>query len=219
MVGLSYIPNLGDDNSLQYYDEQFIKIRQQTRPEDFYSFKNRMALMKCMKQLNLNVYPTAVSSWQMQHHKLILEIGIGRKERFVNTSTFVLSFFKATTTRYVGIDAEKRDWLTNITINSEVELALSKDVFDEWKWDIDLLHIDGSHSVNGILTDWQFAEFVKPYGIIIIHDTKAHPGPIELVKAIDRNIYTVHKMFLDDPKDFGMAIIYKKENDYDSVCS
>ncbi|MHA1949598.1 MAG: class I SAM-dependent methyltransferase [Candidatus Thorarchaeota archaeon] len=209
--GLSYVPDLGEQNSLQYYDELWINIAQQTRPEDYFSFKNRTVLLKCMQALNLHI-PTDT-------YKFILEIGIGRKERLVNTSTFTFLGYKALTTRYFGIDAKPRDYIRDITTNVEVELALSKDVFKKWAWDIDLLHIDGGHSLKDTLADWQFSKFVKPYGIIVIHDIKAHPGPIELVKAIDRDIYTVHDLFKDDPKDFGMAVVYKKENDYDSVCS
>ena len=122
------------------------------------------------------------------------------------------------------IDGQDRNYIRKFLIPNVIILRENTEkVFKTEPWledmPIELLHIDGSHSVNGILIDWQFAEFVVDTGIIVIHDIKAHPGPIELVKAIDRDIYTVHELFLDDPKDFGMAVVYKKENKYDRVCS
>jgi hypothetical protein len=211
MDGLSYVPDLGEQNSLQYYDELWINIAQQTRPEDYFSFKNRTVLANCMKALDLDK-PTDA-------HKLILEIGIGRKDRLVNTSTFTLLGLKADSTRYIGIDAERKDYWKDFKPNIEIQLALAENALKDWEWDIHLLHIDGGHSVNAILMDWQFAQFVVPYGIIIIHDTKAHPGPIELVKAIDRNEYRVREYFENDPKDFGMAVVYRRGNNYDPFYS
>jgi hypothetical protein len=208
MVGLSYIPEY-ENMEQEKYDYLFGEIARQIEKHDYYSFKNRMLLVKCMQELNLDKLTTA--------HRLILEIGVGRKERLVNTSTFTLLGYKAVTTKYYGIDKSDRIFWKQNFKNIEILQAKSEDVFPTWDWDIDLLHIDGSHSVNGVLTDWQFTLFVKPYGIIVLHDIKAHPGPNLLVDAIDRDIYTVHKLFLNDPKDFGMAVVYKKENDYGRI--
>ena len=42
----------------------------------------------------------------------------------------------------------------------------------DWHRPIDLLFIDGDHSYEGVKNDWKrFVRFVKPFGIVIFHDT------------------------------------------------
>lgn len=218
MVGLSYIPEQ-EDMAQPYYPDIFSEIASKTEPIDYYSFKNRTTLLKCLSQLNL-IFDKDYSAKEYYPYT-ILEIGIGREDRFLNTSTSVLAGFKHFNIRYIGIDNANRAYVEKLGIPNIVLLEeLSENALKtlrNWGVEVELLHIDGGHSVNNILVDWEFSEFVKDTGIIVLHDIKAHPGPKLLVDAIDRDIYTVHKMFLDDPKDFGMAVVYKKENDYSEI--
>jgi hypothetical protein len=206
--GLSYVPNF-TDNSQEYVPELFDDIAVKIAPKDYFSARNSYLLFACIDLLKLNT----------ERSGTILEIGIGKKERYKFTSTATILNTKHSAVRYVGIDAENREWLLGRKDNIFLYHNLSANVFEKInkKKYIDLLHIDGSHSVNGVLIDWQFSQLVKDDGIILLHDIKAHPGPKLLVDAIDKNIYTVDKWFLDDPKDFGMAVVYKKENDYGKI--
>ena len=217
--GLSYIPEY-DDMEQEKDDYLFLQIASQIEKRDYYSFKNRTILLKCLSQLDL-IYDKGYSAKESYPYT-ILEIGIGREDRFLNTSTSVLAGIKNWNVRYTGIDKEDRSYLRTLIPNVVLIQDSSENALEtlkDWGVEMDLLHIDGSHSVNNVLIDWEFTEFVKDTGIIVLHDIKCHPGPRLLVDAIDRDIYTVHKMFLDDPKDFGMAVVYKKENEYDAVCS
>ena len=218
MEGLSYIPD-SEDNDLEFYPDLFNEITSKIAPNDYFSAINSYLLFECIELLKLNT-----------EKGIILEIGIGKKKRYKFTSTATILNTKHKSTRYVGIDAENREWLLGKTDNIVLYEDISENVLKKFnnvsnayppmqKKRYDLLHIDGNHSVNGVLIDWQFSQFVKNTGIILLHDIKTHPGPKLLVDAIDRNIYTVHKMFLHKPKDFGMAVVYKKENKYDSIRS
>ena len=187
-----------------------------------------MLLANCLIRLGLHQPVYLPSGYAYGYSPAnILEIGIGQFPRLVNTSTFILTSFKHGTVRYIGIDKNSRSWVNEFHYGYDVLVykETSENILKKWREDatptpeIDLLFIDGDHSVNGVLIDWEFTRFVKNSGIIVLHDIKAHPGPKLLVDAIDRDYYTVHKMFLDDPKDFGMAVVYKKENEYDKMVS
>jgi hypothetical protein len=203
--GLSYIPSF-TDNDQEYVPELFDDIASKITPNEYFSARNSYLLFDCIEILELNTEKSGT----------IMEIGIGQKKRYKFTSTATILNTKGDAVIYVGIDAENREWLLGKKPNIFLYQNLSTNVFEKInkKKYVDLLHIDGSHSVNGILIDWQFSQLVKDTGMILLHDIKAHPGPRLLVDAIDRDIYTVHKLFLDNPLDFGMAVIYKKENDY-----
>jgi len=43
---------------------------------------------------------------------------------------------------------------------------------------IDFLFIDGWHSVNQRLADWRYVERLSPGGVVVMHDTNVHPGPV-----------------------------------------
>ncbi len=84
MVGLSYIPEY-EDMDEEYYDTEFIKIAQQTTPENYFSFKNRNLLFNCLVGLELHKYLVPPSGYVPELWKrYILEIGIGKKRRFLN---------------------------------------------------------------------------------------------------------------------------------------
>lgn len=54
----------------------------------------------------------------------------------------------------------------------------------EWKkpdvyCDIDILHIDGDHSLEGVTRDYEnWAKFVRPGGAILFHDVEAFPESV-----------------------------------------
>ena len=73
---------------------------------------------------------------------------------------------------------------------------------------LDILFIDGWHSVNTAVNDWRYADLLSPHGIVIMHDTNHHPGPVALCEAIDPKLFEVTKHCLDT--DYGIAVIRRR---------
>ena len=73
---------------------------------------------------------------------------------------------------------------------------------------IDILFIDGDHSINKVFAEYEFyLSYMKDDGIIVLHDTTMHPGPLLLMEAIDTNVFKT-KTFC--PDDYGIGVIYLK---------
>lgn len=72
-----------------------------------------------------------------------------------------------------------------------------------------LLLIDGDHSVNGALNDWLYVDLVEPGGVVLIHDTNSHPGPVALVAAVDGDVFDIEEP-LKGLRDYGVAILRRK---------
>jgi predicted O-methyltransferase YrrM len=53
----------------------------------------------------------------------------------------------------------------------------SYDAVREWNRPIDLLFIDGDHSLAGVKRDWRdWGRFVVPGGVVLFHDARLFPG-------------------------------------------
>jgi hypothetical protein len=50
--------------------------------------------------------------------------------------------------------------------------STSEEAARDWQRPIDLIFIDGDHSCTGVKRDWElFAPHVRPFGIVVFHDT------------------------------------------------
>lgn len=114
--------------------------------------------------------------------------------------------------RYLGVDVADRGAVTRLDPRAHFLQASSFDQaavrgrLAELGMDgLDLLLIDGCHSVAACLNDWRYAELVKVGGLVLIHDTNSHPGPIALVAAVDRDAFAVSEP-LAGAADYGLAI-------------
>ena len=74
---------------------------------------------------------------------------------------------------------------------------------------IDLLFIDGWHSVNQCLADWRYTERLSPKGIVVMHDTNEHPGPFVVFEAIDETIFDKRK-YCTEGADWGIATFIRR---------
>jgi len=75
---------------------------------------------------------------------------------------------------------------------------------------VDLLHIDGDHDYPQARRDWdQYRGFVRPGGLVVLHDVANHPGPRRLLAEIERE-YAVRR-FTTPAKGFrqglGIAVV------------
>jgi hypothetical protein len=149
--------------------------------------------------------------------KCIVEIGVHRNT-YEQSSTSVFLNNKLDSTIYIGVDTSNKSFLDNpaknvYTIecssshyhkiyNKMAELAVK---------DIDFLFIDGWHSVNQVYKDWHYVSRVSKYGIIGMHDTNYHPGPVEILAAVDTDIFRIDK-YCEVDNDWGISFIRKKND-------
>lgn len=146
--------------------------------------------------------------------KIFVEIGISRKRTFKNSSTHMLFDFKPAECLYIGIDLnvegleEYKTYQPNVSIIGADSRDVSPYGLIAAHEPVDLLMIDGDHSILGFLSDWRFSDLVKVGGYIVVHDTNDHPGPFFFFDAIDENFYEKRRYFRSD-SDNGIAVFRK----------
>jgi hypothetical protein len=147
---------------------------------------------------------------------VIVEIGVNRNE-YNKTSTSIFLDNKRDTDIYIGIDivdkSELNDNEKNIFTIQDYSQNINS-IFAKFKelnvTKIDILMIDGHHSINQVYFEWEnYTKLLANNGIVICHDTNAHPGPYFLIKSIDTNQYDVYK-YLSDVVDWGISVAIKK---------
>lgn len=183
-------------------DEDWSIITKRCDPEDgIFSALNRAELKK-------HIHP-----WM----KLIVEIGVSF-HGYEKSSTKVLIDNKADDCLYVGIDTGDREFVRengkNIEIIRNTSLAVEdnlKTIFSHGNEYIDLLLIDGWHSVTNVRGEWDYAQYVRPNGgVIAIHDTNYHPGPCALMKSIDPYCFKEILNPCEVENDYGFSILIRK---------
>lgn len=145
--------------------------------------------------------------------KAVLEIGIGRNAE--QSFAYVLFNSKKKDTTYIGLDIEDRSFLndsekniyTIVADSSDYEQNVSK--FKELGVEkFDFIFIDGWHSINQVLRDWEYANLLADGGIVGFHDTSCHPGPNSFINALDPEKWSVEKNMC--PNDWGIGFAWKK---------
>lgn len=198
IFGLTYIPDLGSK-----------KANNRDTPSNLtdrvildFSTGNREVLLKEFLKIKDKV-------------KTILEIGVARIKNGASMSTVSTGVFieeKNANTYYVGVDIEDRSFVqgpnvfTLKTSSSQTEKILDFINDKTGSKVIDVLFIDGWHSVEQILNDWKFAKYVSKGGLVFVHDTNRHPGPVELIKAVDRDVFSVKK-YCESEDDWGLTVL------------
>lgn len=162
---------------------------------------------------------TTPKSLEMVRHVLkylprnILEIGVCNNG--AESFTHVLLERKSPTGKYLGVDLKDKSFLNDpkkgiftIQANSHDQVAVRSYMKEIGMDELDVLFIDGWHSVNTIINDWSYTDLLTEVGVVFIHDTNSHPGPSVLLHSIDPAQYVVQKYFEDDD-DFGLTCIYR----------
>lgn len=141
--------------------------------------------------------------------KCIVEIGVDR-DRDGNTITKHILQHKLNDTIYLGVDVNDKSRLNDPNRNVHTICVDSKDrqaVMDKLTElgieSIDLLFIDGDHSINGVVNDWQYVERVSLHGIVLMHDIEGNPGPMCVFDAIDPELF--EKQMLCMEGDYGLG--------------
>jgi len=151
----------------------------------------------------------------MDHCRCIVEIGVCRTKYPLSSSSILIEN-KSDFGYYLGIDIENRSFLDNINkkiytfrMNS-IEKFKFFNIMDSLNIrEIDFLFIDGVHSINMVLNDWEYTERLSPHGIIGFHDTNVHPGPYFVFDALDEKMYKKEKYFEDLNDDWGISFATK----------
>jgi hypothetical protein len=145
----------------------------------------------------------------------VLEIGVNRFSDVSSTRTILNR--KPNHCIYIGVDIDDKSDLDSVdecvyTIKSSsenmhlVEELLRK--FDVEKFD--LIHIDGWHSVNGVINDWKYVKYLSDWGTVLLHDTSVFPGPFVVYDAVDENLFDKTKYFEFDYSDWGISVCRRK---------
>jgi len=126
----------------------------------------------------------------------VLEIGINVYQKPLLSTTRAILDNKQDSCVYLGIDVNDKSRIDNSGKNihtmikdSNLRNEIRQRMLQLGMSTIDLLMIDGDHSIKTTINDWCFSEFLSPFGVVIIHDTNVHSGPRSLFDAIDETSF------------------------------
>ena len=132
---------------------------------------------------------------------VIVEIGVARitkSQTYEQTSTSVFLKNKKESAIYLGIDKENKTFLSKLgsnvfTLQSRSEsFDVVRNKLESLKiTQLDFLFIDGWHSINQVISELWYIDFMKPGGIIGFHDTNYHTGPSKVIENLKPEIFEV----------------------------
>ncbi len=152
----------------------------------------------------------AIVKENLQGKNAILEIGVHRNGD--RSFTEAIHRCKAPCAFYLGVDINDKSHLDDpknhiftIQCNSYDQVKVRKRLNDLGIWTLDMLIIDGWHSVTMTVNDWKYADLVRRSGVVLLHDTNYHPGPRALYDAVDEEVFTKERL-CRSRDDFGIAV-------------
>lgn len=153
---------------------------------------------------------------QKKEKLVIVEIGVNRNGYEVSSTSIFLKY-KRNDDIYIGIDIVDKSSLNDNSKNIFTICSPSQNtdlIYSKLKEfgveEIDILMIDGYHSINQVYFEWEnYTNLLSSMGIVIMHDTNSHPGPYFLLNSIDTTQYDVYK-YLSDVVDWGIGVAVRK---------
>jgi len=144
--------------------------------------------------------------------KVIVEIGVSRltsMQSYEQTSTSILLNYKNPETIYLGIDIDDKSFLKGPNVHTLQ--AKSEDyttVLNKFKslgiYNIDFLFVDGWHSINQVIDELWYVDFMKSGGVVGYHDVNFHPGPSRIINALRPTIFNTTK-YCTQQNDWGVG--------------
>jgi hypothetical protein len=139
----------------------------------------------------------------------IMEIGVNRNgERSMSR---ILMDDRPKGSFYLGVDIEDKRYLDNPAENTWTLQTTSHDqekvrafIANKGIKNIDILFIDGWHSVNTCVNDWLYTDLLSETGVVILHDTNSHPGCVGLFEAVSDSYYKKTRYCTEN--DFGISV-------------
>lgn len=194
IAGLKYRPSIepGRGDDVDFYSEFYRPV-----PREF-SVENQRWLRHHLLEV-----PRA---------RCIVEIGVQRNP-LPDSSTGILLQHKPAGAAYIGVDVEDKSHLDDPARRVFTVKGDSSDrgavfaLMDRLGLpEIDFLFIDGWHSVNQCVRDWRYTERLAAHGIVMLHDTNVHPGPVTLFDAIDESLFEKTK-YCTEGADWGISVV------------
>ena len=190
--------NLESDDSDLPFDQSIFQVYR--GPE--FSPENKKALLtellKVKSGVN-NIVEIGVARLIRKDHDL--QTGEVIRESnipFTDSSTSIFLRNKKDSTKYLGIDIEDKTHLESYKPNVYTLKAKSEDyevVSNKMKEaginEIDFLFIDGWHSINQVIDELWYLQFMKPGGVIGFHDVNHHPGPNKVFNALNPDMFEI----------------------------
>lgn len=146
--------------------------------------------------------------------KAILEIGVHRNDG--RSMTNILMDQRPTGSIYLGVDVNDKSYLNDdglgvhtIMCNSHDQMSIRNKLKLIGVDSLDIIMIDGWHSVNTCVNDWCYSNLLSPTGVVILHDTNAHPGCCALFHAVDPELFEKERHCVGDG-DMGIATFWRK---------
>ncbi len=194
--GLRYIPTIEP-----YYSDD----------ADFI-FGSRMPVDEEVTQRNLHKL-TEIFLAKRDACRTIMEIGVCRNED--RSFTHVFLKHKRNDATYLGVDLEDKSFLDDparaiytLKADSTKQSVVRAKLRELGMAALDVLFIDGWHSVNAVVNDWRYTDLLAQDGVVIMHDTNCHPGPVCVFDAVDERLFRKQKCFQKEP-DWGMAVLQR----------
>ncbi len=146
--------------------------------------------------------------------KCILEIGVCRNGE--KSSSHILIDYKPKDCVYLGVDLDDKSFLNDpennvhtIQTNSGNHGDVLNRLAELGVGQIDFFFIDGWHSVNQVLLDWMYVNFLSNYGVVGFHDINEHP-PFIVFDAIDDTLFDKMK-YCETGLDWGIGFARRKD--------
>jgi len=139
----------------------------------------------------------------------ILEIGVNRNGD--RSFTRVIADNKRASASYLGVDTEDRADVEDVATkrwflkcNSHEQDTVRARLAELGMNELDLILIDGWHSVNTTVNDFSYGDMLRVGGMVVVHDTNAHPGPVALFDAVDERVFEKHR-YCTAENDMGIS--------------
>lgn len=146
--------------------------------------------------------------------KAAMEIGVDRSN--ARSMSRIIMEGRPAGSFYLGVDIVDKSYLNNpdtntwtLQCNSHDQTQIREFLKSKNVDTLDLLFIDGWHSVNTCVNDWRYADLIRPGGMVLLHDSNSHPGCAALFDAVDDTIFEKIRC-CTDPSDFGISAFRRK---------
>lgn len=162
---------------------------------------------------NLEVVREVLSRMQ-DRCKVIMEIGVHRNGD--RSLSHILINERPRGSIYLGVDLDDKSFLDDpynathtLVSNSHDQRRVRNKLVEIGASQIDILLIDGWHSVNTTVNDWCYVDLLSDHGVVILHDTNAHPGCVALFEAVDEDVFRKERHCIS-PDDMGIATFWHR---------